>query len=232
MTEELDAVLFDAGGTLWDMSPSREQRFSRALEGHGFRVEAERLALAIRKAERLFDDEFALQDGVNENLFWERYDGFVLKELGVEVNPRTISSDLTADFRRIVNELSTWKAYPDAVPVLDDLKEREFTLGLVSNATDLARRVLKNLDMDRFFDFVVLSAEVGLRKPQREIFDLALSKARAAPRRALFVGDKLAVDIKGALGAGMNAVLVDRNDVYPDAHVLRVRDLNALRRFL
>lgn len=232
MTEELDAVLFDAGGTLWDVRPSREEQFVRALRARGLETDPADLAEALRKADRVFDDEFALQDGVNEAPFWERYDGFVLREAGVHADPKTISSDISAAFKEIVNKLDTWTAFPDAAPALRELKERGFVLGLVSNATDLARRVLKNLDMERYFDFVVLSAEVGVRKPRREIFDIALRNARAAPRRTLFVGDKLAVDVKGALGAGMNAILIDRMNVYPDAHVIRIRDLHALRRFL
>ena len=48
----------------------------------------------------------------------------------------------------------------------------------------------------------------------------------------IYVGDKLSTDVVGASKAGMNAILVDRANVYPDADCLRIKDLNFFRNFL
>jgi putative hydrolase of the HAD superfamily len=232
MTEELDAIMLDAGGTLWDMKPSVSELFLRMLKESGSRVSKERLRESIRKADRHFDEDFAQLDGVHEEDFWKKYDRFVLKDLDLEIKPDVFSKKLSSEYRHVVSKVESWVEYSDAHPFLRDLRKRDMKVGLVSNATDLARRVLKNLEMDKYFDFVVLSAEVGARKPNKRIFTIAAKEAGASPSRCLFLGDKLAVDVKGASNAGMNAVLVDRENVYPDAGCIRVRNLRSVARFL
>lgn len=232
MTEELDAIMLDAGGTLWGMKPSVSDLFLRMLKESGSRVSRERLRESIRKADGHFDEDFALLDGVHEEDFWKKYDRFVLKDLDQEINPDVFSKKLSAEYKLVVSKVESWVEYSDAHQFLRDLSKRDMKVGLVSNATDLARRVLKNLGMDKYFDFVVLSAEVGARKPNKRIFTIAAKEAGASPSRCLFLGDKLAVDVKGASNAGMNAVLVDRENVYPDARCIRVRNLRSVARFL
>jgi putative hydrolase of the HAD superfamily len=232
MTEELDAIMLDAGGTLWDMKPSVSELFLRMLKESGSRVSKERLRESIRKADRHFDEDFAQLDGVHEEDFWKKYDRFVLKDLDLEIKPDVFSKKLSSEYRHVVSKVESWVEYSDAHPFLRDLRKRDMKVGLVSNATDLTRRVLKNLEMDKYFDFVVLSAEVGARKPNKRIFTIAAKEAGASPSRCLFLGDKLAVDVKGASNAGMNAVLVDRENVYPDAGCIRVRNLRSVARFL
>jgi FMN phosphatase YigB (HAD superfamily) len=60
---------------------------------------------------------------------------------------------------------------------------------------------------------------------------MAAEEAGTSPSRSLYLGDKPAVDIKGATRAGMNAILVDRANAFPDASCIRIRDLTYLKRF-
>ena len=232
MTEEIDAILFDAGGTLFDMTPPREEVVSEVLARHGHRVDAASVARALARADGVFDREFAELDGKNEEAFWTRYDDFLLDELGFTGDKRKVSIDLNATFDEMIPKVSSWVDYPETKPVLDGLRRREFRLGVVSNATDLARRVLDSLGLTEYFDFILLSEEVGVRKPAPRIFHMAAGMADTRPSRCLFVGDKLAVDVMGARRVGMSAVLVDRNNAYPDAKCLRERDLSFFRKFV
>ena len=232
MTEELDAIMFDAGGVLWDLRPSHQELFDKTLKAHGIETEPDRLSKAIRKAERETDNDFAGLKGADEALFWKDFDAIVLGELGLDNDPEYFSAELSAEFRSVLNKVDSWVAYPDATPALEAARRRDFKLGLISNATELARRVLKNLDMERYFDFIVISEEVGVRKPDPRIFEIALEMANTRPERSLFLGDKPATDAMGATRAGMMAVLVDRNDVFPDSRFMRIRTLDTLRRFL
>jgi len=231
MTEELDAILFDAGGTLIDAIPSRETVFSEVLSRYGKKIGSERIAPLLAKADGVFDSEFAKQDGKNEGALWSKYDDFILDELGFRGDRGDLSKELSATWDEIMPKVESWVCYPETESVLEILKVREFKLGVVSNATDLVRRVFDNLGLTRYFDFLVVSDEVGVRKPSPKIFRLAMEMAGTSPGRTLFVGDKLATDVAGAKRAGMNAVLVDRVNAFPDAKCLRERDLNFFRRF-
>jgi len=231
MTEEIDAVIFDAGGTLIDFRPPRAELFSKVLLAHGLEADAATVNKVMLKADKHFDEEFALLDGSDEAWFWKKYDAFVAEQLGFKGDLSRLEKDLSSTFDKVVPDYRSWVAYPDAKPTLEGLRKRDFKLGLVSNATELARKVMDNLDLSKYFDFMVLSYEVGTRKPSPEIFNIALKAAKARPNRAIYIGDRYSVDVLGASRAGMHTVLLDREDVYPDAKCIRARDLGFLRRY-
>jgi len=232
MTEEIDAIMLDAGGTLIDLKPSREAIFAKVLHQHGFNAELEDIARSVARAERVFDDAQAKLDGKHEDVFWNSYDEFILKRLGFKGDHEKFSKDVSVEFDRVVPEVKNWVAFPDARPLLEDLKKRDFKIGLVSNATDLARKVMDNLDLSKYFDIMILSEEVGLRKPDPKIFLKAADEVGVHPSRAIHIGDRLAVDVLGAKKAGMNAVLIDRTSIYSDVDCLKIKTLDEMRRFL
>jgi len=231
MTEEIDAILFDAGGTLIDVRPPKGEIFASVLSAHGFNTKPEKIASSMAKADRRLDAEFAEIDGKDEARFWRDYDDLVLADLGIKAHIEEVSNDLSKSFEEIMQKVESWTEYPDVRPALERLRRRDFKLGVVSNATDLLNKVLHNLDLLRYFDFVIISDEVGVRKPSPRIFMMAAEQAGASPSRSIYLGDKPTVDIHGATMAGMNAILVDRANVFPDARCLRIRDLTYLKRF-
>ena len=98
----------------------------------------------------------------------------------------------------------------DAQRVLKALREAGIITGVVTNgyATTQRRKVAYH-ELEEKVDFVLVSEEVGAHKPDGRIFEEALRRAGTAPSETLFVGDMPANDIKGALDAGMDAVLYD-----------------------
>lgn len=229
MTEEIDAIMFDAGGTLIHVQPPKKEIFARVLSEHGMITKPEKIASSMVKVDRRLDAEFAR--AVDESRFWREYYDIVLADLGVKTDAEDISKDLYESFEETMQKVDSWTEYPDVRPVLEMLRRRDFRLGVVSNATDLLNKVFHNLDLAKYFDFVIISDEVGVRKPSPRIFMMAAEKAGASPSRSIYLGDRLAVDIQGATGAGMNAILVDRANAFPDARCIRIRDLTYLKRF-
>ena len=76
---------------------------------------------------------------------------------------------------------------------------------------------------------VVFSSEVGCDKPDPDIFLAALKKAQVKPEEAVYVGDQYDLDVVGARGVGMKAVLIDRNDFF--THITdcpRIRSLTEI----
>ena len=127
-----------------------------------------------------------------------------------------------------------------SVALLDALRERRLKTGLVSNAMDPPWILLRDLEEQELLprlDAVVFSSEVGVRKPRREIFERALEKLDVAPERALFVGDRLDADVRGARELGMRTVQAmwfraeEDERVEPDFHAFTQIDvLNIVRR--
>ena len=82
-------------------------------------------------------------------------------------------------------------------------------LAVISNATcgRLIRRALAARKLDGFFQAILVSADLGVRKPHPEIFQLAAKAVECQPEECVMVGDDVVADIGGARQAGMRAIL-------------------------
>lgn len=105
-----------------------------------------------------------------------------------------------------------WRVEADAAPTLTALAERGYRMGIVSNASDSAdvRKLVEDAGLRSFFEVVLVSADVGLRKPHARPFELALNHFGVPPQRAVMVGDTLGADIRGANALGMASVWITR----------------------
>ena len=103
--------------------------------------------------------------------------------------------------------------------VLQQLRQ-DYKLGLVSNFAHPPAiiKILEKFDLIGFFDVVVISGDVGWRKPSPKIFERALSALQVAPSEAVFVGDAPYHDIQGAKMMGMKTVLVKKGSVEEDVN--------------
>lgn len=94
--------------------------------------------------------------------------------------------------------------------LLIELKKK-YRLGLVSNFAYAPGlwKILQRFSLTRFFETVVISGELGLRKPHPKIFEEVLRKLNVKAVEAVFVGDSLKADINGAKKMGFKTVLVE-----------------------
>jgi putative hydrolase of the HAD superfamily len=103
-----------------------------------------------------------------------------------------------------------FRAFADAAPALARLRDRGLRLVCVSNWDYALPEVLGRVGLGGLLDGVVTSAAVGARKPDPEIFRVALEVAGCGAGEALHVGDSSEEDIAGARAAGIRALLIDR----------------------
>jgi putative hydrolase of the HAD superfamily len=203
----LEAVLFDWGDTLMQFVYSPEL----VSAGH-------RAGLAAIGRDGLPDD-----DALTEH-FREHYEPFFWVPGTVEeIEYPGLVRRLLADFEVTIDDVelrryleaehSAWDparvlgAHTHAL--LESLRARGLKLGLVSNAFDpgwLLHRDLEQMGLTQRLDFSVFSSEVGTRKPHPAIFERALEALGVEPENALFVGDRLYEDIRGAGELGMTTV--------------------------
>jgi len=126
---------------------------------------------------------------------------------------------------------------PHHGPLLRRLAERH-RLAVVSNFdyTPTAIGILKQAGVADLFEAIVVSAEVGWRKPRREIFDVALTELGVRPAEALFVGDRADIDVVGAQDIGMPVAWINRaaeplpDGIAPPSY--EIRDLAELEKIL
>jgi putative hydrolase of the HAD superfamily len=96
---------------------------------------------------------------------------------------------------------------------LDAAAELGLILGVISNSSftgPVLSHELSKQGLDRHLEFVVSTADYGLRKPHPQVFRVGLQKAGVAPENAWYVGNSLEFDVAGALGVGMVPVWYNR----------------------
>jgi putative hydrolase of the HAD superfamily len=135
---------------------------------------------------------------------------------------------------RAIPTLQLWSEVLPGVPeALDALRAAGIRRVVVSNSDGTVEQGLVDAGLRDLLDAVVDSTVVGVEKPHPGIFEHALAAAGVAPERALHVGDLYAVDVVGARAAGVEALLLDPFDDWPDVDCLRARDLaDAVHRLL
>lgn len=102
------------------------------------------------------------------------------------------------------------KLYPDAEPILEKLKAMGYQLGIIANQAFGTKQRLENWGIDRYFDVIAASAELGISKPDEDIFRWALMQARCRAQNAIMIGDRLDNDIAPANRIGMHNVRILR----------------------
>jgi HAD superfamily hydrolase (TIGR01509 family) len=220
VSARVQAVLLDALGTLVELQPPAPRLQRLLLEG-GFEVSEERAAAGFA-AEIAYYLDHHLEGSDPERL--ERLRDRCAEELRRALDLPGLDH---ASARRAMLGALEFRPYADVLPALGELRERGVTLVIASNWDCSLRDWLGPTGIMELVDGVVTSAEVGAPKPDPRIFERALAIARAAPSEALHVGDKLDNDVEGAAGAGVRAVLVQREGEPPPG-VDAVRSLQEL----
>ncbi len=127
-------------------------------------------------------------------------------------------------------ERHLWCGIDSEVPrVLDELKRQGLLLAVISNTED--GRLTDSLDASRItdrFDLLIDSHLVGHRKPDAEIFQLALERLKLAADEAAYVGDSYVHDALAARAVGLRGILLDALDLYPESVCPRIGSLSEL----
>lgn len=204
---EIDAVLFDLHFTLLDQGDAAEwlaagwRAAGRPGEpdeglGSGRIDEVVKLLDEVWTVARTVDPtgQRDLDSAAHREVFAE-----VLRRGGVE--PDLIEGLYLTLWDR-------WLAYEDAAPTMAALQAAGIKLVVLSNIGVDARPMLARAGLLPFADAIVLSVELGVVKPEPEIFRHALQSVDASAERTLMVGDS--IDDAGALAVGIRTLLLPR----------------------
>jgi len=198
-------VFFDLDRTLWDFDAAAEVAFERIYTKYNLK------ALGIPNAHEFHE----VYHPLNERL-WELYredkitkdylnrTRFVLPLEHYGIHDTALADHLSEDYvyfsPRIV------RLVPGTMDLLDYLKPK-YHLHLITNGfQEVQDTKLSGSGMKPYFETLTVSEEVGVKKPNPEIFHYALRKAGATAAESLMIGDEMAVDIDGARAAGIDQI--------------------------
>jgi len=205
------AVFFDAGHTLLYAHPDLGTVYAETTERFGVRLPAAAFVEAFIPVFKEATKRHAGQGTTSDAQDYAMWQDITRRIHAALPGLARVEFDawFEALYRRF-GDAEVWREYDDVRPALEDLRKRGLRLGIVSNWDSRLRRICEGLGLDRYLDFIVISAEAGVRKPDPRIFEKALSAAGVRPDEAIHVGDLLEEDVEGARRAGLRGVLIER----------------------
>ena len=203
-------IFFDLDRTLWDFDAAAEVAFERIYEKYNLKK------LGIPNAHEFHE----VYHPLNERL-WELYRAdkitkdylnrtrFVLPLEHYGIHDTDLADHLSEDYvywsPRIV------RLVPGTKELLEYLRPK-YHLHLITNGfQEVQHTKLSGSGLEPYFETLTVSEEVGVKKPNPEIFYYALRKAHATAEESLMIGDEMAVDIDGARAAGIDQLFFNPN---------------------
>lgn len=214
----IKAVAFDAVGTLINPAPAAPVVYESVGSRYGSRLSVSDIAIRFRSA-------FESEEMRDEALRWrtsptrevERWRQIVASVFGDQI-------DLDACFRELWDHF----ARPDAwsclsgIEMLPELSRASIRLAIASNFDSRLRSVIAGMPELQFSGPIVISAEVGWRKPASEFFAALCRALECEANEVLLVGDDYANDYAGAKAIGLRSVLLDPlGQAGPDVRAIR-----------
>jgi FMN phosphatase YigB (HAD superfamily) len=198
--------MFDAYGTLLELDdPVGALR--RGLAAAGFEYDARQVANAFRVEVGFYrSHQDQGSDGAGLADLRRRCAATFAAALPSAPPPAVAMDVLTGCLR--------YRLFEDVVPTLDALDADGVRCAVVSNWDCSLADILGELGIVDRFAAVTVSALVGARKPDRRIFERSLQVLGIVPGDAVHVGDDPALDVDGAVAAGISVLLLDRTEAH------------------
>jgi len=197
------AVVFDAVGTLITPDPPASAVYAEVGRRLGSRLDLDTITARFRLAFRA-EEEIDRAAGwrTDEDREERRWREIVAKTLDDVGDPEACFRELWQHFA----QSSGWRCDPAAGRVIAELRRRGMTVGMASNFDGRLRTVVAGLPALGAVRPIVISSEVGWRKPAARFFEKIVQAVGHSPAEVLHVGDDLGNDYDGALAAGLKAL--------------------------
>jgi putative hydrolase of the HAD superfamily len=234
------AVFFDAGGTLVHIDYPRVAHLIRETLGRDVPVDG---WIAAEYAGRAAVEAGMVNgDLPTDTSRWSVHFEAMLGALGITADEFTRVGPAVMAAHK---EKHLWSGvFSGTADALASLKPAGYMVGLISNADGAVDRLLRSVGLAEYMSFMVDSGKVGVEKPDRRIFDIAMEEAARVLRRrqavdsqltaadCYYVGDIYSIDVVGSRAAGMVPVLLDPLGRYGDRDCKTIRDVPTFAREL
>ena len=218
MTNQIEAILFDMGGTLRrtaERTRDEKQQIIRQIMNligaQSSAPEFARLLSRRAKAYKHWAEHTHIE--LNESDLWTKW---MLPDFPVEQ-----ISGMAVQLNQFYREANGLRViFPESRDVVLELFRRGYRLGLVSNTTSSVEvpALLRELEITGCFETVILSTVVGKRKPDPAILLDATQRMGIAPERCAYIGDRVDRDVPAARKAGFSNAIILRDPRQPKAN--------------
>ncbi|MGE7886571.1 HAD family hydrolase [Bacillus cereus] len=204
-------IFFDIDGTLLDYDTAEKngisyffQEYNDIFSGN----ELENIKLWHELSEQYFNKflskelSFQEQQGLRMSHLFKVY--------GVDLSPRESQHRFN---QYIELYKKNWIAFEDVLYTLQSLQRRGHSLGIISNG-DYEQQIekLTALNILQYFKYIFTSSEIGISKPDPEIFHRAVLQSNLEMKDCYYIGDRLETDAISSTAAGMQGIWLNRDN--------------------
>jgi len=232
----IQTILFDLDGTLRHNRPPSHQVFFDRAVALGLADSPKGRLSALRWAHAYWADSDELSAdmaafGDDSERFWLNYSLRQLQAFGCLTDQAQALAP--AVFQHMAESYQPEDCIPDDVPeTLLTLKSAGFTLGVVSTRDESFTAYLEELGLRVHVHFALSAGEANSWKPDPGIFQQALRMASSHPEQAVYVGANYFTVIIGASRAGIRPVLIDPQQIFPDAECEVIKTVSEIMQIL
>ncbi len=221
-------IFFDLDHTLWDFETNSNKTFSYIFKRNQLQIDFDAFIEVYQPINfrywKLFREDKVSKADLRYGRLREAFDA-----IGYQVNDEMIHL-LSEEYIRFLADHNA--LFDNAIDVLDYLKP-QYNMHIITNGFEEVQiRKLKNSNLSPFFDQVITSEKVGVKKPNPVIFEYAMEIAGAGAHESVMIGDNFEADIIGAMEVGMQAIFCKFNGEIATRKVPTVDNLLELKNFL
>lgn len=225
-------IFFDLDRTLWDFDAAAEVAFERIYEKYNLKSFGIPSAHEFHEVYHPLNEQLWVlyradqitKDELNRTRFLKPLEHYDIHDIELADH---LSEDYVYWSPRIVRLVS------GTMELLGYLKPK-YHLHLITNGfQEVQHTKLSGSGLEPYFETLTVSEEVGVKKPNPEIFQYALHKANAAAEDSLMIGDEMAVDIDGARDAGMDTLFFNpKGEIIEGERTYEVCNLLEIKKIL
>ncbi|MCG8183540.1 YjjG family noncanonical pyrimidine nucleotidase [Tenacibaculum piscium] len=223
-------IFFDLDHTLWDFDKNAALAFQQIFSEQNISLEVGFFLEAYMpinlKYWKLYREDKISRESLKTNRLKDAFDAL---NYNISQDLITTISDKYIAYLPTYNHL-----FEGTIEVLDYLKQK-YHLHIITNGFDEVQNLkLQKSGIASYFQEIITSQSIGLKKPNPKVFEFALNKANTIPQNALMIGDSYEADILGALNSGMLAIhFANEHQEYQNkTGVLRISNLIELKTYL
>ena len=222
-------IFFDLDHTLWDFEKNSDLAFQKVFKKQNVTANINDFLKVYRPLNKEYWKLYREEKVTKQELRYQRLKK-TFDAIKYNISDDTIDIiaveyiDFLADFNHLFN---------NTFEVLDYLNEK-YELHIITNGfSEIQTKKMESSKILHYFDKIITSDSVGVKKPNPKVFEYALQIANAKKENSLMIGDSLEADIQGALNIGMNAIHCNfENEIINATNFVSVKSLLEIKQYI
>ncbi len=208
-------IIFDGHGTITYPKKSTLNLYYQICKNYNCFIKTQIIKNQYQNIKRKYYLFLKKQADLNKKItseedrkYWFYLESKFFESLGIVANYYKISKQILDNYMNPINQ----KIYQDVVPILKYLKYRNYKICIITNSDRRYRKILNFHQIDKYFNHIFISGEIGYKKPNRKLFQYVANYLKSNIDNFYYIGDQYKLDILSAQKAGIsNTILLLRN---------------------